>query len=101
PSPPAASTLSLHDALPISELCAADVEYAPNPFLLRRRPDRRQVGENIHLRLAERLAQPRDQRRVIHAGHGADIDAKRRRIGDHVDRKSTRLNSSHLVISYA
>src|SRR2546426_6370502 len=63
---------------------------------------------------ARRAAFPEHQ----HGGDGADVEALRRRriavgvelghqhlpgaiMGELVDRKSTRLNSSHLVISYA
>src|SRR5256885_4960275 len=71
-------TLSLHDALPISE------------HLVDRRVERRddcgrQVGgadDSIPLHAVEALVTQLLERR-------------------HIDRKSTRLNSSHLVISYA
>src|SRR5256885_2774940 len=67
-------TLSLHDALPILHL--AD----PSPGL-------RDDG-----RYAIRLA---NEGVPFEAGSGWNI------LADDVDRKSTRLNSSHLVISYA
>src|SRR5256885_10534974 len=70
-------TLSLHDALPIS--LVDDEGLRPTngrPALRRRRPRRRQPR-----RRQPRRRQPR--RRLL------------------IDRKSTRLNSSHLVISYA
>src|SRR5256885_6566007 len=67
-------TLSLHDALPIL-----------------RRPARLQVGPA--------RAVPQRSRQGLHAGDGesrpAQVDQRQQ------DRKSTRLNSSHLVISYA
>src|SRR5690606_41678472 len=49
----------------------------------------------------EPLGDPRDAQRVL--GHDlADPPvAARRRRGEHADRKSTRLNSSHVKISYA
>src|SRR5258705_12466014 len=62
-------TLSLHDALPISE------------------PDHRGDG--------------RDRERQPDAREGAHHDLVGRRAFARVDRKSTRLNSSHLGISYA
>src|SRR5256885_10512606 len=70
-------TLSLHDALPISRWGAA----------------------------AAARSQPLRQLREWRAGRGARARARRGR-GAHRrpgrrDRKSTRLNSSHLVISYA
>src|SRR5205807_10666660 len=82
-------TLSLHDALPISEL-----QHRPD------RPvaDRRQPGRQQYCRVEDRPA---------NRGTVADRrPGRRRRAGVHevsagTDRKSTRLNSSHLVISYA
>src|SRR5438132_5021192 len=66
-------TLSLHDALPIS------VEGVP----------RRPVVDEVHL---QRLAHLQvDRRRRNGAVEGPGVQ----------DRKSTRLNSSHTVISYA
>src|SRR5205807_9930398 len=78
PSTPATSTLSLHDALPIS-------------------------GERArHITLCQRALHVVA---VAARGHPADHLAvvPDRLIADYVgiDRKSTRLNSSHLVISYA
>src|SRR5688500_19255784 len=77
-------TLSLHDALPISEIGligrrrSATIDGVP-----RRRAPRNRCA---NLRPARR-ARPSSRR---------PASGKRRR-----DRKSTRLNSSHLVISYA
>src|SRR5256885_5269687 len=68
-------TLSLHDALPISQLDVGDVL---------------QVGLVVvaaHGEHAERQG-------------GGRVEGQRHR-RQRVDRKSTRLNSSHLVISYA
>src|SRR5205807_10649990 len=78
PSPTALYTLSLHDALPIS----AGRPEAP------RRTCVFLVGEGTSLE-------------VVHpaAGHGRS-GVLLGLVGDE-DRKSTRLNSSHLVISYA
>src|SRR2546426_4796255 len=64
-------TLSLHDALPISR--------GPQPL------DQEGVPRGCHPRERERAG------RALHPIPRRDI----------VDRKSTRLNSSHLVISYA
>src|SRR5205807_8741214 len=78
-------TLSLHDALPIS---------ASNPArrlaVLRRRRGCRH-GDGRLRRPRIRHARARDDAHV----RAARCAARR------VDRKSTRLNSSHLVISYA
>src|SRR2546426_11881426 len=64
-------TLSLHDALPISTR-VADAAF---------------LGDKQRVHQAHRLdAHPREE--PLHRGHQQD-------------RKSTRLNSSHLVISYA
>src|SRR5690625_5824132 len=78
PSPTALSPLSLHDALPI--LLGALVHLLPG-----------------HLRGVQRLTGKHGRRRVEPA-------ADRLRNVDRIpraDRKSTRLNSSHVAISYA
>src|SRR5205807_10329286 len=89
-APPDISTLSLHDALPIFER-------------LRRQHVR--LIDDVDLAPAERrrevdlLPQVPD---LVDApvGGGVDLDQVERRAVLQ-DRKSTRLNSSHLVISYA
>src|SRR5438270_5337763 len=71
-------TLSLHDALPIS--CsggAARMNVAQKSLAMRRRPFRPELQSNWRR------------------------EASRRRIASDLDRKSTRLNSSHSQISYA
>src|SRR5256885_10915437 len=68
-------TLSLHDALPIS---AAHIILA--------RP------HELYRCAAQTLGDRRGLARYVRIDHGAPAKA---------DRKSTRLNSSHLVISYA
>src|SRR5207253_10590959 len=82
-------TLSLHDALPI--------------FLL-------ELGEQLAAEFLEhRLAALARQRRVDAdqvRGLGPALEAldrlrQRRGVGARLDRKSTRLNSSHVAISYA
>src|SRR2546426_8082294 len=72
-------TLSLHDALPIS-------------------PSERRARGRRHGHVARRGAaeQPREQLEVHRTRDVERVDVHR--VGD---RKSTRLNSSHLVISYA
>src|SRR5436853_5819044 len=64
-------TLSLHDALPILN-----------------------VGERHHARAEGHATAPSGQA-------GSSVGLSRTRRGLHRDRKSTRLNSSHLGISYA
>src|SRR5438045_9737414 len=74
--PPDIYTLSLHDALPIW-------------------PDRDPGGRQLHgSGCAGGAAGRRGARRIFRAGSG-------RYGGLRADRKSTRLNSSHLGISYA
>src|SRR5690606_41757787 len=83
-------TLSLHDALPIFRLCRGGysddagrrgraIDAAPDPLL------RADHGGRGHRALAARLC-----RRALWLGRDAALD-----------RKSTRLNSSHVKISYA
>src|SRR5947207_9187857 len=66
-------TLSLHDALPISD--------------------------GLHVRAGVRLGQAEAAARLA-AGEARE-ETEALRLGAVVDRKSTRLNSSHTVISYA
>src|SRR5258708_13514669 len=77
-APTGSSTLSLHDALPISEMVGAQ------------RPDQRSADHEVRaLPGADLLGDDRlDDRPVVQAIVKAD-------------RKSTRLNSSHQIISYA
>src|SRR5256885_13242273 len=76
-------TLSLHDALPISLQGG-----------LARPGDRFGASQ----RAVPRGRVPR-RRGAAYAAAGSGVSADRS--GDELDRKSTRLNSSHLVISYA
>src|SRR5207245_9259868 len=83
PAPPAIHTLSLHDALPI----------CPE----RRPADGNEFGEvNQRADVAARHAEP-EQHRDHHDRQPAEYSMA----GGHIDRKSTRLNSSHGSISYA
>src|SRR5204862_7579201 len=93
PHPSQTYTLSLHDALPISvpHLRATDA-----------RRDEEPVGPHAHLGRQQRRR--RGGRRRADAADGA----RDRRLRQHPrargvlrDRKSTRLNSSHVEISYA
>src|SRR5205807_9175458 len=84
PPPPAIYPLSLHDALPISRRAHAR-------RVARGHSDRGAVPRG---RDADRRGRPaRRRRRRLHATEGLLTTTS--------DRKSTRLNSSHLVISYA
>src|SRR5438067_10710198 len=74
-------TLSLHDALPIS--------HARSDELVARR-----------LRAARPRARPHRPRGRVGEGHAGGA-CDRRAVPDAGDRKSTRLNSSHVSISYA
>src|SRR5205807_8287624 len=85
PPTPNIYTLSLHDALPISPLGHRPGDLARRRF---ERPD------GVVLAVDD-LHQDSGAEHVL-AG-GVELDALPR----HEDRKSTRLNSSHLVISYA
>src|SRR5256885_12740441 len=78
-------TLSLHDALPISQLERDGKVVHARDYAISR-------AEVI--RFLDRLREtPLEARRQI-----AGLNPRR---ADIIDRKSTRLNSSHLVISYA
>src|SRR5690349_23995794 len=71
-------TLSLHDALPISRHCPGVARsFSGDPFLDPAGP------------------------RALHRRGGRAAARARRRAREMEDRKSTRLNSSHVEISYA
>src|SRR3712207_7983177 len=60
-----------------------------------------EVGVRVEARVAGRALRPHEPLRLVHAKrlrvHADELGGD----GDHVDRKSTRLNSSHANISYA
>src|SRR5690606_40651498 len=96
-TPPATAlySLSLHDALPISDLVRrpaleAEVRVALPVDVGAERVAERGVHEVTEVR---RLRHP--------AEVGAERGLRRHRQRDAEDRKSTRLNSSHVKISYA
>src|SRR5205807_3777587 len=100
PAPSALSTLSLHDALPISP---CPVRRLPGAVLraARRGRGRRSAGiggarAGTRARTAADRFDPASAGPEIGVGEEAMADGSRM-----LDRKSTRLNSSHLVISYA
>src|SRR5207253_10619978 len=85
PAPPHIHTLSLHDALPIWS--------SPDPGLGRRVAwyEQATLVSKIHVLAFDRTRHP-------------EADARRQRQVEAIellDRKSTRLNSSHVAISYA
>src|SRR5207253_9303743 len=97
PASPATHTLSLHDALPIC---------APPPSLSPSRRGRAASRRDVpHARAHAARGLARERRRLTlgraselaHAGRARARRSPRRRR----DRKSTRLNSSHVAISYA
>src|SRR5438034_6456144 len=60
------------------------------------------AGEYIREKYPEALRDPKQRKHFHHElFHGFDFDNTMLRIGSMKDRKSTRLNSSHTVISYA
>src|SRR5207249_10354518 len=95
---PAASTLSLHDALPISSMFVAlTVTPALGLILLSKAPLR---GREPPLRRWLQAGYTSILRRIIRRPSAAYISvATVVLVG--LDRKSTRLNSSHVSISYA
>src|SRR5690606_41726593 len=92
-----ADTLSLHDALPIL-LHGADERFLPALFPGDHRLEIAQVGAGADL--VDRGADP--LRQGMGAGRVGDVEVGEvDRDGDSLDRKSTRLNSSHVKTSYA
>src|SRR5256885_16663966 len=96
PAPPEIYTFPLPDALPIARRAVAS--FAASSEIVR----------NNLVRSRRAHARPRVRPRLSHAARGAARGALRAgREAAHPasvgrrDRKSTRLNSSHLVISYA
>src|SRR5207244_8129565 len=86
PAPSDLHTLSLHDALPISAGRVVLLqELGPGNVA------RHQVGGELH-------ARERQVERLRHGLHEQRLGEARH---DVADRKSTRLNSSHQIISYA
>src|SRR5690606_40268380 len=90
------STLSLHVALPISAEGFAQRAGGAVPV-------QHIVVEGIEGREVEAAAEPPGNRFTIALGvEMADVGVRGRQVGiARIDRKSTRLNSSHVKISYA
>src|SRR5439155_21346502 len=84
-------TLSLHDALPIYRAFPLHRSAWHNLRAFRR-----------HLLLVPQSDRPKDERLLGQSAFLADADLHERDLSsDVLDRKSTRLNSSHVAISYA
>src|SRR5690606_42052041 len=99
PAPTEPSTLSLHDALPIfpaqAEVLTEALEAAAEPGDLLAAGPAQLTGQDIDRDVPAPSA---DQNRSDLARQ--TLDAARKMLGRR-DRKSTRLNSSHVKISYA
>src|SRR5699024_11897328 len=95
PSPPSLSTLSLHDALPISTVLRTEDVAAEDPVRCEAEQCGRERRERHQHEDARDEGVPREDRHAEHRHAGC---AERE---DRGDRKSTRLNSSHVSISYA
>src|SRR5690606_40749866 len=94
-APSATYTLSLHDALPISQVFFATPSFAM--YLIEKMQERGIYPEQLALRIGsfggEAGAEVPSTRQRLEEGLGIDAYD--------LDRKSTRLNSSHVKISYA
>src|SRR5207248_10634035 len=94
-TPPALSTLSLHDALPISEALA--------PLRIDAALFRHACGTHVVEQGIERngLAGLGIDVLMVPGLGGTGGRKRQRLVNELLDRKSTRLNSSHRTISYA
>src|SRR5206468_11666334 len=101
PPPPALSTLSLHDALPISD-GGGPRASAARPAADARHADQGGRRDALHAGAAA-ATRPAHRRGADDAAQisGRATRGAPPRGSDRVDRKSTRLNSSHDQISYA
>src|SRR5207253_4081913 len=99
--PRAPSTLSLHDALPISKAFRA--ACTPDFFLFDRNQRLAYRGQFDDSRPGNKIAitgsDLRNAADAVLNGETPSVDQKPS-IGCNIDRKSTRLNSSHVAISY-
>src|SRR5256885_4414128 len=86
-----------------SDVCSSDLQRLGVPALLHQQ--RRRSVRKLRLQAAEVILADRRGVALLGATHPQLIElervVERRRAARHRDRKSTRLNSSHLVISYA
>src|SRR5690606_42141072 len=99
-APSTISTLALHDALPISEQTRPQpvVSLARAGHRHRRRIDEAGVQDETPAVVRD---QPADRQAVAEGGDGEVRLFGAVEIGPAQDRKSTRLNSSHVKTSYA
>src|SRR5205807_9019455 len=97
--PSAIYTLSLHDALPICLLVRRMGHGPPNVRVLSVQRRVQLLVEHLGLELPV-IGPPFDGQRHFKC-HRPFSDWARAKPASRKDRKSTRLNSSHLVISYA
>src|SRR5207302_9325139 len=93
------STLSLHDALPISDLATLEEEA----FVVAKamEPERTYAFRQALIREVAYQIQLLATRRSTHTAIGRALEALYPDRLDELDRKSTRLNSSYVKISYA
>src|SRR5690606_41945403 len=99
-STPATLPLSLHDALPI---CASYDSTTLHPARIRRTHNNApSPRREYYAKESESKAEP-ERAAVVHGCHLVSWEPRyeRGRNGYNRDRKSTRLNSSHVKISYA
>src|SRR5207244_13642002 len=92
-------TLSLHDALPIFEKVLSTLQTFDPPGVFAR-----DLAECLTLQLKELNRYDPQIAKLLHnlgllGSH--NLAALKRAVGVDADRKSTRLNSSHQIISYA
>src|SRR5207253_4181449 len=92
PPPPTTYPLSLHDALPIFD--------AAHPRRDQRVRHRVEIGHDVAFDPRLERALPVERQVKLLARFGHQRQAKQRS-APAIDRKSTRLNSSHVAISYA
>src|SRR5947208_9139450 len=90
-SPQATLTLSLHDALPIFDRPNLSFDVVPLEG----------TGSKArkHMLLSAALADEANRPSIVYCGTRRDVEDVTERLRR--DRKSTRLNSSHQIISYA
>src|SRR5207253_9051847 len=96
PAPTQTSPLSLHDALPISVVTAINDGTIKTPQQGNAKVT--EVKDEIH-RMEAAATELSEKHRKIMADKEETITAFARQTA--LDRKSTRLNSSHVAISYA
>src|SRR5205814_10294034 len=96
--PPEPSTLSLHDALPISACPPGSFQEAVLAAVARAKAAVPVAESRIDTAAALVLAGAVE---LLEEGRTARVGSPTDNSPTYVDRKSTRLNSSHLGISYA